>query len=369
VVRARLAREAAADALPVAGVVVTAAVVGITNREFDEATENNHMRRTRTNLDNWHRTALPGLLTIAVALIAFLPARSMAQQPGQKTFASAEEASSALVAASQKNDEKMILEILGKNGKRIVSSGDDVEDANGRANFVQKYEEMHRLVWEPDGTTILYIGALNWPTPIPLRSKGAAWYFDTEEGEKEILYRRIGRNEYSAIGVCQALVAAQNVYSNQHDEFAQRLWSDEGQHNGLYWKAAGALDGESPIGPLVASAAAEGYAKSQKASPTPYRGYYFQVLTRQGKGAPGGAMSYLSNGKMTKGFAFVAYPAEHNSSGVMTFIVNKDGIVYEKDLGKGGDAIARAMKEYDPGTGWQQAEEQEEEGSTDQCVK
>jgi hypothetical protein len=157
-----------------------------------------------------------------------------------------------------------MLDILGPDGKQIVSSGDDTEDAKSRANFVQRYQEMHRLVTEPDGTTTLYIGAENWPTPIPLVNKGnATWYFDTDAGKKEILYRRIGHNETSAIAVCQELVAAQKEYhADAHNEYAQKLFSDEGQHNGLYWKAT---EGEpqSPIGPLVASAMADGYAQSQ----------------------------------------------------------------------------------------------------------
>ena len=179
-----------------------------------------------------------------------------------------------------------MLDILGPDGKQIVSSGDETEDANSRANFVKRYQEMHRLVKEPDGTTVLYIGAHNWPAPIPLVHKGNSWYFDTEAGKKEILYRRIGRNELSAIRVCQELVAAQKEYSAEHKEYARKIFSDEGQHNGLYWEAA---EGEpqSPIGPLVASAVAQGYAKRRDGAPTPYRGYYFHILTRQGKNAPG----------------------------------------------------------------------------------
>jgi Protein of unknown function (DUF2950) len=262
-----------------------------------------------------------------------------------------------------------MLDILGADGRQIVSSGDETEDANSRANFVEKYQEMHRLVKEPDGTTTLYIGAENWPTPIPLVHQGNSWYFDTEAGKKEILYRRIGQNEISTIRVCQELVAAQKeYYSVQHNEYADQIFSDEGQHNGLYWKAA---DGEpqSPIGPLVASAVAKGYAKGQDGAPTPYQGYYFHILTRQGKDGSSGAKSYVVNGKMTGGFAFVAYPAEYRSSGVMTFIVNEDGVVYEKDLGKKTDAVARSMKEYNPRSGWQQAEEQQEETASDQKAK
>ncbi len=331
------------------------------------------MRRTKLNFDKFHGANLPKLAVVAIAFAIVLAAcfstRSMAQQPGQKTFSSAEEASGALVTAAQNNDEKAMLDILGQEGKQIVSSGDETEDANSRANFVKRYREMHRLVKEPDGTTILYIGAHNWPAPIPLMHKGNSWYFDTEAGKKEILYRRIGRNELSAIRVCQELAAAQKEYSAQHGgEYAQKIFSDEGQHNGLYWKAASG-EPQSPIGPLVASAVAEGYAKSQEGAPTPYRGYYFHVLVRQGKNGPGGAKSYSVNGKMTEGFAFVAYPAEYRSSGVMTFIVNEDGVVYEKDLGKKTDVLGKAMKDYDPGSGWQKAEEQQEEMAGEPAAK
>ena len=327
------------------------------------------MRRTKLNFDKVYCANLPKLAAVAILLAACFPARSMAQQPGQKTFSSPEDASNALVTAAQSNDEKMMLDILGADGKQIVSSGDDVEDAQSRANFVQRYQEMHRLVKEPDRTTVLYIGAENWPTPIPLLNRGNAWYFDTEAGKKEILFRRIGRNEISTISVCQELVAAQKeYYSTQHNEYAQEIFSDEGQHNGLYWKAA---DGEpqSPIGPLVASAVAKGYAKSPDGAPTPYRGYYYLILKRQGKNGPGGAKSYIANGKMTEGFAFVAYPAEYGSSGVMTFIVNEDGGVYQKDLGKRTDVLAKAMKEYNPNSSWQKAEEQQEETAGDQKTK
>jgi len=283
----------------------------------------------------------------------------MGQQPGQKTFSSAEEASNALFAAAQNNDEKTMLDILGPDGRQIVSSGDDAEDAESRANFVQKYQQMHRLAIEPDGTTTLYIGAENWPTPIPLMNKGNSWYFDTAAAEEEIVYRRVGRNELSAIRVCQELVAAQKeYYAKQNNQYAQKVFSDEGQHNGLYWKAAES-EPASPIGPLVALAVVEGFAPSGEDAPTPYRGYYYHTLKRQGKNAPGGMKSYIVNGKMTEGFAFVAYPAEYRSSGVMTFIVNADGVVYQKDLGKKTDALAKAMKEYNPNSSWQKAEEEE----------
>ncbi len=326
------------------------------------------MQRMKLNFDKFDWANLPKLAAVAVLLAGCLTIRSMAQQPGQKTFSSAEDASNALAMAAQNNDEKAMLEILGPEGKQIVSSGDDAEDAESRASFAQRYKEMHRLVKEPDGTTTLYIGARNWPTPIPLMNKGTVWYFDTEAGKHEILYRRIGRNEMSSIRVCQELVAAQKEYHGAHDAYAQKIFSDEGQHDGLYWKPAG---GEplSPVGPLVAAAVTETYAKSRGSGPTPYRGYYYHILTRQGKNAPGGAKSYIVNGKMTEGFAFVAYPAEYRSSGVMTFLVSQDGIVYQKDLGKKTDALAGAMKEYNPNSSWQKVEEQQEESAGGQMTK
>jgi hypothetical protein len=324
------------------------------------------MRRTKLNLKEFCGAHLPQLIAAAILLSAWIPARSLAQQQGQKTFSSPEEAANALVAAAQNNDEKAMLEILGPDGKQIVSSGDAVEDAENHANFAKRYREMHRFVLEPDGTTVMYIGAHNWPAPIPLMNKGNVWYFDTDAGKKEILFRRVGRNEMSAIRVCQELVAAQKeYYSAQHNEYAQKIFSDEGQHNGLYWKATES-EPQSPIGPLVASAVAEGYAKGQAGPPTPYRGYYFRILTRQGKDVPGGAKDYLVNGKMTAGFAFVAYPAEYRSSGVMTFLVSTDGVVHQKDLGKKTEAIAKAMKEYNPNSTWQKVEAPQEENVTEQ---
>jgi hypothetical protein len=317
------------------------------------------MRRTKLNFDTFYWANLAKLAAVAVLLTVCFPTRSMAQQTGQKTFSSPEDASQALVTAAQSNDEKAMLDILGPDGKQIVSSGDEAEDAASRANFVRRYQQMHRLVKEPDGTTLLYIGAENWPTPIPLVNQGNSWYFDTAAGKNEILIRRIGRNEISTISVCQELVAAQKeYYSTQHDEYGQKIFSDEGQHNGLYWKAP---EGEplSPIGPLVASAFD---AKGQNGTPTPYRGYYYHLLTR-------GAKSYIVNGKMTEGFAFVAYPAEYRSSGVMTFIVSKDGVVYQKDLGNKTDTLAKPMKEYKPDSSWQKAEEQQEETADNQKTK
>lgn len=309
---------------------------------------------TQTSMRRRSLRSAPVLL--AALLACSLPAASRAQQPGQQTFASPRAAVSALVTAVRANDEQAMLRILGPDARRIVSSGDPVEDAASRASFIERYGQMHRLVTEPDGTVTVYVGAANWPMPIPLARSGHTWYFDTPEGRREILYRRIGRNELSAIRVCEELAAAEKDYYAMRGEYAGRIYSSPGHHDGLYWESA-AGEPRSPIGPLVGSAVAAGYAPSHSGTRTPYRGYYYHHLTGQGPAAPGGAKSFLVGGKMTGGFAFVAYPAEYRSSGVMTFIVGSDGVVYQKDLGKDTAQIARAMKDYDPDSSWQKAEE------------
>ncbi len=284
-----------------------------------------------------------------------------APQTGQQTFSSAEEASQALVTAMKNNDQQSLLKVLGPNAKSIVSSGDDAEDQKDRDEFLKKYQQMHRLVMEPDGTTTLYIGAENWPTPIPLVHKGSSWYFDTAAGKQEILYRRVGRNELAVIQTCSGLVDAEKEYYSQpHDgatdrQYAEKFFSDPGKQNGLYWETASGQT-SSPIGPLVAVAATENYPQPPDRNLEPFEGYYFRILKAQGAKARGGAHSYLENGKMTRGFAFVAYPAEYRSSGVMTFIVDQDGIVYEKDLGPKTAAIAKTMTKYDPDSTWRKAD-------------
>jgi hypothetical protein len=286
--------------------------------------------------------------------------KSAGPQAGQSTFSTAADASQALFIAIQHDDQDTLLKVLGVNGKDIISSGDEAEDKTDRDQFVQKYKEMHRLVMEPDGTTTLYIGAENWPTPIPLVRRGDAWYFDTAAGKQEILYRRIGKNELSAIQVSRELVDAQKEYHAQprdgqaDRQYAQKFSSDPGKHNGLYWDKSSETD-SSPIGPLVAVAAREKVGQADQ-DIKPFQGYYFRILTCQGAKAAGGAKSYIADGKMTRGFAFVAYPAEYRSSGVMTFVVNQDGIVYEKDLGPKTGEVAKAMKEYDPDATWRKAD-------------
>jgi hypothetical protein len=293
-------------------------------------------------------------------LLLILTLCGLSQQPGQKTFASADEASQALFAAAQSDDKRALLDILGPAGAPIVSSSDDVQDKKSRDEFVTRYQEMHRLAKEPDGTTTLYIGAENWPVPLPLVSKGGVWYFDTATATQEILFRRIGKNEFAAMEVLDALIDAENDYYSQPrdgkpQQYAQKFASDEGQHNGLYWKASGD-EPQSPAGPLVAYATGEGYGKKQGESPSPFHGYYYRILTGQGKSAPGGAKSYVVNGDMTGGFTLLAYPADYRSSGVMTFIVNQDGVIYEKDLGPKTADLASAIKGYSPDKSWRKAE-------------
>jgi hypothetical protein len=283
-----------------------------------------------------------------------------AEPAGQKTFSSPDEASRALIRAVRAGNEEGLLEIFGPDGKEIISSGDKVEDQKSRDAFAQKYQKMNRLVEEPDGTVRLYVGAENWPMPIPLVNRKDAWYFDTSAGKEEILFRRIGRNEIATIGVLRELVAAQKeYYSKTHDDrvkqYAQKLVSDQGTHNGLYWNAIN-REPESPIGPLVAYASSEGYAKELSSLPSPFQGYYFRVLMGQGKHASGGAKNYIVNGKMTRGFAFLAYPAEYANSGMMSFIVDQDGILYQKDLGPKTAELANALREYDPDKTWARVE-------------
>jgi hypothetical protein len=308
--------------------------------------------------------------TAAAAFLAavILAAPALAQQSGQKTFASPEEASKALYSAAKGNDEKAMLDVLGPDGKAIISSGDEAEDAQSRAEFVRRYEEMSRLVKEPDGSVTLYIGAHNWPCPIPLINKGNLWYYDTAAGRQEILFRRIGRNEVSAIHVCRELAAAQKEYfSQQHGEYAHRIYSEEGRHDGLYWKAS-ENEPQSPIGPLLAQAVSDEEAKVRGTAPVPFRGYYFHILTRQGKNAPGGAKLYLADGKMTS-FAFIAYPAMYRTSGVKAFLVSEDGVVYEKDLGKKTETLAISMHEFNPDSSWQKAEPEQQAASGAQPPK
>lgn len=312
-------------------------------------------RRAKGRFKTFNPIPVSSLACLMAILLAGIPAMCRPQQVGQKTFSSPEEASKALVDAEHKNDEKTMLEILGPDANQVVRSGDPTQDEQNRATFVKKYEVMHRFVAEPGGT-VLYIGAENWPFPIPLAKNGDRWYFDTEAGKAEILFRRIGYNELSAIRVCQELVAAEKEYfSKNANQYAQKFASDEGKRNGLFWVSAD-KQSESPIGPLVANAGSDAVVGGNPHGHEPFRGYYFRLLVRQGGNAAGGAMDYVTDGRMIKGFAFVAYPAAYRDSGVMTFIVNQDGIVYEKDLGKNTASLAKDLQEYNPDSTWRRSE-------------
>jgi hypothetical protein len=330
------------------------------------------MRRTICNFKNSCRGALSPLATLAVALLltALFSPRSFAQEKGQKTYPSAEAASAALFAALEADSEKALLDVLGQDAKTIVSTGNVDEDSERHAGFVRRYLELHRLVNEPDGTTTIYIGVENYPLPIPLVQKSGKWFFDTDAAKQEIIFRRIGHNEFSSIRVCQELVAAQKEYAAEHgNAYAAKIASDPDQENGLYWPVTGEKH-ESPIGPLIAEASVgDGAGSNMSTGPMPFHGYFFRVLTRRGKNASGGAADYVVNGRMTAGFAFVAYPADYRDTGVMTFVVNQDGVVLQKDLGEKTAELAKAIKEYDPDSTWQKAEEPMERSASQQKPK
>jgi hypothetical protein len=273
----------------------------------------------------------------------------------QEQFGTPEAAIEALVAAARSGDRNAILKVLGSDGKPVVGSGDPVADSNIRQDFVSAYDAKHAIEMEGDGTQTLVIGNDDWPFPIPLINKGGQWEFDTTAGLNEILRRRVGRNELSAIQVSLAYVQAQNEYASLDPAgagrgvYAQRIVSRPGKKDGLYWATT---EGEepSPLGELAAQAAAEGYKPGT--TPIPYHGYYYRIITRQGATASGGAYDYLVKGKMIGGFALVAYPAEYGNSGIMTFMVNQDGIVFQKDLGPKTTKLVRKINSFSPDDTW-----------------
>jgi hypothetical protein len=274
----------------------------------------------------------------------------------QKTFSSPEEGVKALIDAAKKNDTKEILEILGADAKSIIESGDPVADNEGRERFVKSYDEANKLVKAGEAEMVLEVGKDEWPFPIPLVKEANGWRFDTKEGKEEIINRRIGRNELDVIQVSLALVDAEREYYQRDPDgdkllqYAQKLISTKGKRDGLYWETK-PDEQPSPLGLLVARARAEGY-KGAGGKPVPYHGYYYKLLTGQGKEAPGGAYDYLVQGKMIGGFGVVAYPAQYGSSGIMTFIVNHDGVVYQKDLGPKTASIAQSMTKFNPDKTW-----------------
>jgi hypothetical protein len=295
-----------------------------------------------------------------VATLVLFGQSALAEEPNQQVFGSPEEASAALFAAAQQTDNRALLEILGPAGKDLVSSVDPAEDRKERERFVAKYKEMHRVAKDPGGVMVLYVGAENWPLPIPLVQKNGVWCFDTHAGKEEILARRVGRNELAAINACYQLVNAEEQHYARANygehQYAPKFISDDDREDGLFASeikehSGGALD------PLIASAGIENTTSGVDAvtphHSEPFKGYYFRILTAQGSNAEGGAKSYIVNGNMVGGFAFIAYPAAYNSSGIMTFIVNQDGVIYEKDLGPDTNTIGSAMTEYDPDSTWE----------------
>jgi hypothetical protein len=300
-----------------------------------------------------------GCIVTAVIFLTGSSSVLFAAQSAQKRFSSPEEAVKALVAATRAHNMQGMLAILGPGSRELISSGDEAADRTGREKFIKAYDQMNTLRQESRDSLTLCVGTNDWPMPIPIVKKGTTWVFDTQKGKQEILNRRIGRNELHVIDVLHAYVDAQHEYATKDCrgggkvEFAQRIISTEGKHDGLYWEAKEGVE-ESPLGPFVAQAAKEGYVNPDL---QPFHGYYFKILKGQGKHASGGAYNYVVKGQMILGFGIVAYPAEYGNSGVMTLMVNQEGIIYQKNLGKNTKRIAEAMKLFDPDKTWKETSE------------
>jgi hypothetical protein len=270
----------------------------------------------------------------------------------QQAFKSPDEAAAALATAVKSGDKKEMLKVFGPDGEDIISSGDEVSDASYREKFTTAYDAKHAISAEGDKKAVLMLGPKDYPFPVPLVRRKTGWEFDTEAGRQEVLFRRIGHNELDAMQTSLAYVDAQNEYADKDrgagpGVYAQRIVSTPGHKDGLYWPADG---DESPFGELAAQASGEGYKVG--GGPQPFHGYYFRILTKQGPHAPGGELDYVVNGKMIGGFALVAYPAEYGNSGVMTFIVNHAGTVYQKNLGPNTDELAKHITSFDPDKSW-----------------
>jgi hypothetical protein len=315
----------------------------------------------RTERDSWFKRCR-ALLLAAVFMALLLPGLSAAATVKQRTFASPEEAVKAMGEALKSNDAKALEEIFGPGSKDLISSGDPVADRTEYERIVNQLEQKTRLE-QTAGKVVLHAGNEEWPFAIPIVEKDSLWHFDTKQGREEIIARRIGKNELSAIQFCLAYVDAQREYAFEDRdgdgllEYAQKFGSDKGKKNGLYWEVKEGEE-QSPLGPLAALAQKQGYS-TKREKPQPYLGYYYRILKAQGKDAPDGAYDYIVKGKMIGGFALVAYPAKYRSSGVMTFIVNQDGVVYQKDLGRNTEKTAQAMKLFNPDSSWKKVEEKD----------
>ncbi len=280
---------------------------------------------------------------------------------GQKTFSSPSEAVQSLVEAAKSGDPAQLEPLLGSQAPQLIAAGDAGSAKELLAGFVKAYGEKHSLSVEAQGFEFLQVGQSNWPFPFPIVRDGKVWYFDVDRGNQEILDRRIGRDELGAIAVCEGYVQSQVEYGskgrdgNPSGVYAQRFHSNPGKQDGLYWPVSKG-EAESPMGPSVASASAAEQAGQPSESPVPYHGYLYRILTEQGTDAPGGAKSYIVDGKLTGGFALIAYPAQYRSSGVMTFIVNQDGVVYQQDLGDHTGDLAAKITAYNPDSSWEPAQ-------------
>lgn len=297
------------------------------------------------------------LLAVVICLASCSkPEKPAATEVVQKTFASPDDAGKALTEAAKAGNHDALIAIFGPGSQDVIFSGDTAQDKTSFDNFVKAYGTMNRWRRLTVGSQVLYLGADNNPFPIPLKKNSSGqWYFDTAAGKDEILSRRIGNNELAAIDVVAAMADAQNQYfSQRHDgvkQYAQEFINDDNKQNGLYWKSPEGQP-KSPLGPLAAYAAAtEGFSPVANKQ-QPFHGYFYRILTKQGADAKGGARDYLTNGKMTGGFAFVAYPEKHGDTGIATFLINQNGVVYQKDLGKGTGDLAKAMTEFNPDKSW-----------------
>lgn len=301
----------------------------------------------------------PSRLILLAALLLALPARA-ATAPAQESFARPDDAVAALVAATRGHDQKALAAIFGPGSEDIINSGDKYADEQGQDRFAASFDTKHQLVAAGDGRMVLQVGENDWPMPIPLVQQDGRWHFDTQQGAQEIIDRRIGRNELETIRAALAYVQAQHDFFDLTKQqtgtgsYAQRLVSTRGHEDGLYWPARSG-EPDSPMGPLVDAALANGYpGELVSGHAIPYQGYLFRILKAQGPNAAEGAKSYTDKGKMTGGFALVAWPASFGVSGIMTFEVNQDGVVYQKDLGPDTAQVVAKITRFDPDPSWAQ---------------
>jgi hypothetical protein len=294
---------------------------------------------------------------LTVLIIAMACTLTAACGVRQKSYGSAEEATQALMSAVKEGKTRSLLQVLGPDSQSLVESGDPVQDQNARAEFVRQFDAAHALETDEQGRTILQVGADPWPFPFPLVEEKGKWRFDSTEGAEEIINRRVGANELATIQACLAYVDAQREYYLRNPDgnpllhYAQKLISSEGKRDGLYYEVSPG-EPESPLGPAFAKARDEGYLKEGVARPEPFHGYVYRLLKSQGPNAPGGAYDYVVHDEMMGGFALIAYPADYGNSGVMTFIVNHDGVVFSQDLGPDTAKVAGAITQYDPDGSW-----------------